>query len=583
MILVVLFVAVFSFTFLTQKFKGDEDVQAANAWAFDPGYIISDWQMGNYNSMSEADIQNFLTRMNPCNDRDYAKYQRESSNYPWKTWYWNDNEGHFTCLSQERFGETWTEVGAGETAAHIIWQAAQDYHVNPQVLLVVLEKENGLVTDTYPNSYNYRTAMGYGCPDGAPCEDEYFGFKKQVRKAAGLFHEVLSGGWTNYELGVNNIKYHPTNPVCGTATVNIRNLATSALYRYTPYVPNNAALAAGYGIGDECSSYGNRNFYMYFEDWFGGIKDEEYAMPASSNIEEGVYTIKSAINTNKAMDIFDGSKSNNANVQLYDNNNTGAQKWKIKNNNDGTYTLINPQSNKALDVDNASKVRGTNVKIYDQNGSCAQKWRIVDSGNKNYVFYSSCSGMALDVYDASTRNGTNIQIYAPNNTNAQKWKLNKEEEEVNRSDSSQIIKEGTYEIQSAINSKKVIDIADGAEWARNGTNLQIYEANNTNAQKWQIKYNNDGTYSILNPTSKLALDVFNADTTSRTNIQVWSQNGSCAQKWKVKKNSDGTYTFVSACSNLVLDVWNGDDINRTNIQLFESNGTKAQKWTLKQI
>ncbi len=53
------------------------------------------------------------------------------------------------------------------------------------------------------------------------------------------------------------------------SNVNIVNLATAALYDYTPYQPNAAALAAGYGTGDSCSSYGNRNFYLYFNDWFG--------------------------------------------------------------------------------------------------------------------------------------------------------------------------------------------------------------------------------------------------------------------------------------------------------------------------
>ena len=53
--------------------------------------------------------------------------------------------------------------------------------------------------------------------------------------------------------------------------VNIRNLATSALYRYTPYQPNAATLAGG---SNSCSAYGNLNFYRLFEDWFGGIKEE---------------------------------------------------------------------------------------------------------------------------------------------------------------------------------------------------------------------------------------------------------------------------------------------------------------------
>ena len=51
------FVAVFLFTFLAQKFKNDNEVGAANMAAFDPGYIISDYQMSNYNSMNEAQIQ----------------------------------------------------------------------------------------------------------------------------------------------------------------------------------------------------------------------------------------------------------------------------------------------------------------------------------------------------------------------------------------------------------------------------------------------------------------------------------------------------------------------------------------------
>ena len=48
----------------------------------------------------------------------------------------------------------------------------------------------------------------------------------------------------------------------------IQNQATAGLYNYTPYQPNAAALAAGYG-GDACSAYGNRNFWNDFTDWFG--------------------------------------------------------------------------------------------------------------------------------------------------------------------------------------------------------------------------------------------------------------------------------------------------------------------------
>ena len=262
-----IFSAVFLFSFLTQKFKSlEEPAEAASLANFDPGYIISDYQMGNYNSMSEAEIQKFLTSKNPCSNRDYGYYQRLSANNPNVKWHFSD--GHFVCLSEELFGDG-EVIGFGETAAHIIWQAAQDYKINPQVLIVLLQKESGLITDPIPNNVDYRTATGYGCPDTAPCSSEYFGLKNQIRKAAALFRTVLDGGWTNYPLGNNYIQYNPSAS-CGGSVVNIRSLATSALYRYTPYQPNAGAIAAGYGTA-ECGAYGNRNFYLYFEDWFGGI------------------------------------------------------------------------------------------------------------------------------------------------------------------------------------------------------------------------------------------------------------------------------------------------------------------------
>lgn len=265
-----IFSAVFLFSFLAQRFKGlDESAEAASLENFDPGYIISDYQMGNYNSMSEVEIQAFLTKKNPCLNRDQSYYQRLSANNPGIKWHFSD--GHFICLSEELFGDG-EVIGSGETAAHIIWQAAQDYKINPQVLIVLLQKESGLITDPIPNNIDYRTATGYGCPDTAPCSSEYFGLKNQIRKAASLFRTVLDGGWTNYPLGENYIQYNP-NSGCGGSVVNIRSLATSALYRYTPYQPNAGALAAGYGSA-YCGAYGNRNFYLYFEDWFGGVREE---------------------------------------------------------------------------------------------------------------------------------------------------------------------------------------------------------------------------------------------------------------------------------------------------------------------
>ena len=274
------FVAVALFSFLVQFVQ--KSVDAANLSKFDAGFIISDYQMRNYNSMSESDIQAFLDSKVKC-DKGQSYYNYLKKNYPGYSWHFED--GHIICLPEERFGDG-EKIGSGDTAAHIIWQAAHDYKINPQVLIVLLQKEQGLITDNYPNTVQYRSATGYGCPDTAPCSSQYYGFKNQVRKAAALFDTVLSGGWTNYPLGYNYIQYNP-NSDCGGSWVNVRNLATSALYRYTPYQPNAGALAAGYGSA-YCGAYGNRNFYAYFEDWFGGVTEEKVNW---SNMETPRYLV----------------------------------------------------------------------------------------------------------------------------------------------------------------------------------------------------------------------------------------------------------------------------------------------------
>jgi hypothetical protein len=133
--------------------------------------------------------------------------------------------------------------------------------------------------------------MGYGCPDSAPCDSQYFWFYNQVHNAARQFRLYTNNPNNyNYTIGLNNIKYHPDPSGCGTQAVNILNQATANLYDYTPYVPNSAALNNLYGLGDGCSSYGNRNFWRIYNDWFGSTTLPSYA---SSYMSQSAYpTIK---------------------------------------------------------------------------------------------------------------------------------------------------------------------------------------------------------------------------------------------------------------------------------------------------
>ncbi len=139
--------------------------------------------------------------------------------------------------------------------------------ISAKVILVTLEKEQSLVTGRAPTERNFTFAMGANCPDTAPCDPAYSGIGPQILAGVTSLKNYSAGRFSR-QPGVHWIGFSPREG-CGGTNVNVTNYATAALYNYTPYQPNASSLAAGYGTGDVCGSYGNRNFYNFFTDWFG--------------------------------------------------------------------------------------------------------------------------------------------------------------------------------------------------------------------------------------------------------------------------------------------------------------------------
>ena len=98
-VMMAVFLAAFLFTFLRNNFNSADEVEAANLENFDPGYIISDYQMTRADAMTEEEIQAFLTAKNPCNNTKQGDYEYLTTRYPNLKWHFDD--GHFVCLSEE--------------------------------------------------------------------------------------------------------------------------------------------------------------------------------------------------------------------------------------------------------------------------------------------------------------------------------------------------------------------------------------------------------------------------------------------------------------------------------------------------
>lgn len=251
---------------------------AATASNFRATNIITDSVFFGSNSMATSQVQAFLNAKVPvCDTNGAQSYNGSISRAQYGT-----SQGYpppYICLKSysqntpsmpAESGLCNAFNGGNRSSAQIIVDVSVACGVNPQVLIVLLQKEQSLVTDDWPWPTQYTKATGFGCPDTAPCNPSYGGFFYQVYHAARQFKKYSRDrDLFNYTAGRNNnILYNP-NTSCGSSSIFIENQATAGLYNYTPYQPNAAALANLYGTGDGCSAYGNRNFWRMFTDWFG--------------------------------------------------------------------------------------------------------------------------------------------------------------------------------------------------------------------------------------------------------------------------------------------------------------------------
>ena len=131
---------------------------------------------------------------------------------------------------------------------------------------------------------------------------------------------------------------------------------------------------------------------------------------SSDVVPNGTYFIRMAKNSSFVLDVDSGSKANGANVQVYSNNDSTAQKWDLTRNADGTYTICSAVSGKALDVANGSAVSGANVQQYEKNGSKAQKWYISYRDGGFVITSALNSSFVLNVDSGRTENGANVTI-----------------------------------------------------------------------------------------------------------------------------------------------------------------------------
>jgi GH25 family lysozyme M1 (1,4-beta-N-acetylmuramidase)/5-hydroxyisourate hydrolase-like protein (transthyretin family) len=310
-----------------------------------------------------------------------------------------------------------------------------------------------------------------------------------------------------------------------------------------------------------------------------------FASVASLTTGEAV-KMSPASSSSLAVDIPASSKSNGVKTQLYQWNGTNVQTYKLTPVGNGIFRFTNVNSGKVLDVPGNSSKQETPVQQYSSNNSVAQHWSVRTYGSNKFAFVGVGSGKALDIPGGHVVSGAKLRIYTLNGSQAQQFSFTRVSTLRNSLDTAaakhrSAVSDGTYLLRTKSSGSLQLDVASASQ--KDSANVQIYTANNTEAQMWTVTHDSKGYVTLTNKASGKALNLVN-NAIAGANVNQYSQKKSYSQKWIGIKNSDGSYSFESAViSGLSLEQAKTPPKSGVNVRVGKTSTASPQKWVLKKL
>ena len=185
------------------------------------------------------------------------------------------------------------------------------------------------------------------------------------------------------------------------------------------------------------SSYTIKNYIRNCaSDWYkvksyDSSGNASYATDANGEIikvgDKVKLTSKVGDSSTYVMDVNSAVFESGTNVQIYENNNTNAQRFTFLASNTSGYYNIAPYSYTSLylNISQASSSDGANIILYNGTDAENERFKLIRSNNSGYHYLRSFYGTNIDVDGGTPANYQNVQNWTPNGTDAQNWKIEK--------------------------------------------------------------------------------------------------------------------------------------------------------------
>ena len=306
-------------------------------------------------------------------------------------------------LSSGEKSQRWKLVPAADPNANAL--AAGTYkirNVAAQSRVISVEGRVSGANVYYSNENNARTEfftiepVGYG--------SLYF----IKNSTSGLSLDVYGG---NTASGTNVWAYTANNTV-------------AQMWRILPTDKGYAVMSANADLALDLyngSTADGTNIWVYDQNgtnaqkWMFTEAKMDEALPLNTKV-----IIRSKANTSRMIEVKDGASNAGATVQLYDERQNTSQVFTIEKYGQ-YYRIVNLASGNVIDIYNGSKDENAKAWSYTWNASSAQQYTIESTGDGDGSFYIRNINSWLYLTAKSTSNGAQIVQAAKTGDNKQKW------------------------------------------------------------------------------------------------------------------------------------------------------------------
>ena len=290
----------------------------------------------------------------------------------------------------------------------------------------------------------------------------------------------------------------------------------------------------------------------------------------------GNYYLVPKCATECCLDLKGGTITQGQNIQIYTDNLTAAQRWKLTA--DSVMTVSGHSLPGALEkgegfgitgtVSASQKLTSVTVGVYDGAG----KMKIGKTVSPNAFTYN-LANVDYDIrFGQLSPGGYTYKITAAaggtTKTLASKAFVVKA--------NAATVTNGTYRIVSTKNTGYDLIVSGSSK--TNGAALTLLKASGKTSEQYKFIYQGSGNFKIQNVNSGLFLTSEKQSSAKGTKII----QSSAAALWQVLPDGKGAYYLVPSFSaGSAIDLSGGVVENGRKIQLYTNNGTPSQRWLLK--